>query len=118
MDNDKPEFFSDTPFSVPESYFDSVVSRVNNAIKAETDMTVRSVKMPFWRRIAVVAASSAAAVVMLVVGGMMIFETKRNINASVEEIFAVDDSRVDCVIEMLDGYQMEEILADAMLWEY
>lgn len=108
---------SEIPFSVPDGYFDTLNERIITAVKV-SGQEPKSMKSSLWRRIAIASASVAAVAIMLIVGGLMIYDTRRSIDSEIENIMAMDDNRVDAMIELLDGYQLNDVLADAMLWEY
>lgn len=97
--------------SVPDGYFLSLPDEIMSSIALERSRSAR----PHRRnsiRLVLASASAAAAIALLLGVGLFFYNEQKEIETQVNAIVA-SDADADAFVDMLDGENVEDILADA-----
>lgn len=107
-------------FTLPDDYFTSFSDRLSKKLEAGHNDNAIGLKarnpLSAPLRIAMAVASAAAMLVLFFSTSFYFYNEQRAIDAQVESIMAYDDA-VDSLIYFVGGQNIEEILADATLYE-
>lgn len=104
-------------FGVPDGYFDAMEERVMGRVDADVAAVVASGggEVSVRRRVLLAVVSAAAGLALLVGVGLFFHIEQSRLAESVDGLVA-SDAEVDALIELLDGEELEDVLAD--VWDY